>query len=109
MKNKLETLPTCVCYKGVDYTLCVFVNAWDNLVIAYRSIMKINYEFQKILSYCVEEDKEPYIPEIFAATETSGLNEHIGNCKTLDECIDAIKKTIATAVENGELEIGNLA
>lgn len=105
--NTIETLPICVSYQGADYTISMYVNAWGNLVIGYRSILKIKGERPMILVYCVEPKNEPYIPQIFAPGEHTWLNEHIGNCKTLDECVEHIHNAIANAFENGELVISN--
>ena len=105
--NKIETLPICIDYKNNSYTLRLHVNAWGCLVICYNSITKIDGEFRKILSYCVEPNKKPYIPEIFAEDQSIGLNDYIGNCENLDDCIDNIKKMIVEAVKKNEIVIDN--
>ena len=38
-----------------------------------------------ILSFVVEQNNDVFIPN---SIEPKGLNDNIGNCKTLDDCID---------------------
>lgn len=89
--NKLEAMPREIMYNGKFYFLEVVVTAWGKLCVQYR---EMNDRNDKILPYVVEPENAPYIPTLIAATETSGLNEHIGNCKTLDECLNAIEDKI---------------
>ena len=103
--NKIETLPKQLVYDGIDYAINLHINAWGNIVICYRSMFKCNGNYIDIFPYCVEYKNKPYIPKIFVAGEYTGLNEHIGNCKTLDDCIDAIENAIDIAVKNGEVTI----
>jgi hypothetical protein len=84
--NKLELLPKSIDYNGRTFFLQVHVTAWGHLCIRYK-------EFggdRKILSYVVEKNKPEYIPDIIEETETSGLNEEIGNCPTLDACLTSM-------------------
>ena len=103
--NKIETLPKQLVYDGINYAINLHINAWGNIVICYRSMFKCNGNYIDIFPYCVEYKNKPYIPKIFAGCEYTGLNEHIGNCKTLDDCIDAIECAIDIAVKNGEVTI----
>jgi len=82
--NKLETLPKMLFYGGHVYMIELHVNFRGNLVIGYRADRD-----NSILSFVVEPQNEPYIPEGFV-TNDGVLNEYIGNMKTLDECIDQI-------------------
>ncbi len=84
--NKLELLPTSIDYNGKCFFLRVWVTAWGNLCVGYKEMG----ETKTILSYVVEKNKPEYIPDIIDATETSGYNEEIGNCQTLDKCITAM-------------------
>ena len=86
--NKLETLPKALSYEGHIYFLELHVNFHGNLVIGYRAGMD-----NSILSFVVEPQNEPYIPEGFV-TNDGMLNENIGNMKSLDECIDQIAAII---------------
>ena len=97
--NALELLPKLLTYKGNDYFLRVWVTAWGNLCVGYKELGSD----KKILSYVVESNKEPYIPDIIEETEESGLNEHIGNNKTLNKCITNIITKINKMVENNEI------
>ena len=98
--NKLELLPTSIDYKENTYFLSVWVNAWGNLCIGYQK-MDSN---DNILSYVVEKNNPEYIPDIIDATETSGYNEEIGNCPTLDECITAMIYKINELAQKGVLK-----
>lgn len=89
--NKLEAMPREIMYNEKFYFLEVEVTAWGKLCVHYREMRNRN---DQILPYVVEPEKEPYIPTLIAQTETSGLNEHIGNCKTLDDCLNAIEDKI---------------
>lgn len=103
--NKIETLPKELVYNGVNYLIHLHVNAWGNLVICYRSMFKVYGQFIDIFSYCVEYKNEPYIPKIFAADMGTGLNGHIGNCKSLDDCIEQIGNRIQQALKDNEIEL----
>lgn len=81
--NKLELLPTSIDYSGKRFFLRVWVNVWGNLCVGYTEMGGT----KNILCYTVEKNKPEYIPDIIEETENSGLNEHIGNCPTLDDCI----------------------
>ena len=98
--NKLELLPKSIDYKGSTFFLQVAVTAWGHLCICYKELDKN----KKILSYVVEKNKDKYIPTIIEETETSGLNEEIGNCPTLDECITAITSKINELSQKRELQ-----
>ena len=84
--NKLELLPTSIDYNGKCFFLNVWVTAWGNLCVGYKEMGGTKI----ILSYVVEKNKAEYIPDIIEETESSGYNEHIGNCPTLDKCITAM-------------------
>lgn len=105
--NKIEFLPKEIVYNGVDYSINLHVSAWGNIVICYRSMFKVDGQFIDIFPYCVECNKEPYIPEIFAAGEHTGLNEHIGNCQSLDDCVEQIKIRIQRALKDKEIDLPN--
>lgn len=96
--NKLETLPKHVNYKNGWYSLRVWVTAWDRLCVGYLLIdnddtLPIGYRLIdnddtlpiSILSFVVEQNNNVFIPDTI---EPKGLNDNIGNCKTLDDCID---------------------
>lgn len=96
--NALENLPKYVTYKKKDYFLRVWVNAWGELCIGYKALG----EEKIILSYVVQKGRSVYIPKIIEETEHSGLNEHIGNCETLDDCIEAVNNKIKELGLRGE-------
>lgn len=98
--NTLELLPKSIDYKGSTFFLQVHVTAWGHLCVCYKEFGGT----KTILCYVVEKDKEAYIPVIIEETEYSGLNEHIGNCKTLDECLTAIISKINELSQKGELQ-----
>ena len=98
--NTLEALPKSIVYKGRTFSLQVHVTAWGHLCVGYKELGSE----KEILTYVVEKDKEPYIPAIIEETETSGLNEHIGNCTTLDKCLLAIVDKISKMSLQGELQ-----
>ena len=92
--NKLEKLPKHLTYKNGWYSLRVWVTAWDRLCVGYRLIDSDNRLIDSadddtlpinILSFVVEQNNDVFIPETI---EPKGLNDNIGNCKTLDDCID---------------------
>ena len=85
--NKLEKLPKHVDYKNGWYSLRVWVTAWDRLCVGYRLIDSAsdNTLHTNILSFVVEQNNDVFIPDTI---EPKGLNDNIGNCKTLDDCID---------------------
>lgn len=83
--NKLETLPKHVNYKNGWYSLRVWVTAWDRLCVGYRLIDNDDTLPTNILSFVVEQNNDEFIPDTI---EPKGLNDNIGNCKTLDDCID---------------------
>ena len=62
------------------------VNAWGNLCVGYKELGGT----KTILNYVVEKNKSEYIPSIIEETDNSGINEHIGNCPTLDACLTAM-------------------
>lgn len=101
--NKLELLPISIEYENSQFYLQVWVNAWYNLCIGYQKIDSDSHE-DIILAYVVEKDKLEYIPDIIAETETSGYNEEIGNCPTLDECITAMIHKINELTQKGMLK-----
>ena len=103
--NKIEILPKQLVYNGVDYSINLHINAWGNIVICYRSMFKVDGQYIDIFPYCVEPKNEPYIPEIFVAGENTGLNEHIGNCKSLDDCVEQIKIRVQQALKDKEIEL----
>ena len=97
--NKLELIPRCIDYKGKSYFLEVWVNAWGEICVGYRALITeehpLSIEDKKtILSYVVQPGRKPYHPDLIEETETSGLNEHIGNDHTLDLCLNAIEDKI---------------
>lgn len=88
--NKLELIPRCIGYKGKSYFLRVWVNAWGEICVGYKEFGSDKV----ILSYVVQPNHTPYHPDLIEETETSGLNEHIGNDHTLDLCLNAIEDKI---------------
>lgn len=104
--NNLELLPKIVEYNGSDYSLEVHVTAFNRLCVAYQKLYPSkNGERPRILSYTVEPERDEYIPKISAKSETSELNEHIGNCKTLDKCIDNIRNAISQSLRDKLMKI----
>ena len=85
--NKLEKLPKNVNYKNGCYSLRVWVTAWNRLCVGYRLIDNAGDDTLpvNILSFVVEQNNDVFIPDTI---EPKGLNDNIGNCKTLDDCID---------------------
>lgn len=91
--NKLEKLPKHLTYKNGWYSLRVWVTAWDRLCVGYRLIDNddtlptniLDTLPTNILSFVVEQNNDVFIPDTI---EPKGLNDNIGNCKTLDDCID---------------------
>jgi hypothetical protein len=87
--NKIEKLPKHLDYKNECYSLRVWVNAWDRLCVGYRRTDNANVGDDtlpiNILSFVVEQNNDEFIPDTI---EPKGLNDSIGNCKTLDDCID---------------------
>ena len=87
--NKLEKLPKHVDYKNECYSLRVWVTAWNRLCVGYRRTDNANVCDDtlpiNILSFVVEQNNDDFIPDTI---EHKGLNDNIGNCKTLDDCID---------------------
>ena len=85
--NKLEKLPKHLNYKNGWYSLRVWVTAWDRLCVGYRRIDSAGDDTLpiNILSFVVEQNNDVFIPDTI---EPKGLNDNIGNCKTLDDCID---------------------
>ena len=85
--NKLEKLPKHVNYKNGWYSLRVWVTAWDRLCVGYRLIDSAGDDTlpTNILSFVVEQNNDVFIPDTI---EPKCLNDNIGNCKTLDDCID---------------------
>ena len=81
--NKLEKLPKHVNYKNGWYSLRVWVTAWNRLCVGYQ--LNDNAGDENILSFVVEQNNDVFIPDTI---EPKGLNDNIGNCKTLDDCID---------------------
>lgn len=98
--NKLELLPISIDYSGKCFFLNVWVTAWGNLCVGYKEMGGTKI----ILSYVVEKNKAEYIPDIIDATETSGYNEEIGNCQTLDKCITAMIYKINELAQKGVLK-----
>jgi hypothetical protein len=88
--SKLELIPREFDYKGKPYFLRVWVNAWGELCVGYKEMGSDKV----ILSYVVQPGRKPYHPDLIEETETSGLNEHIGNDHTLDFCLNAIEDKI---------------
>lgn len=87
--NNIETLPKSIEYNKETYYLNIHTNAWNNLVIEYSTSTPKVLERKSILAYCVERNNDPYIPKGFD-TQEGGLNENIGNDRTLDKCIEHI-------------------
>ena len=90
--NKLEKLPKHLTYKNGWYSLRVWVTAWDRLCVGYRLVDNSGDVISGddnlpvyILSFVVEQNNDVFIPDTI---EPKGLNDNIGNCKTLDDCID---------------------
>ena len=100
--NKLELLPTSIDYNGNCFFLNVWVNAWGNLCVGYR--YKEMGEIKTILCYVVEKNNPEYIPDIIEETKDSGFNAHIGNCSTLDACIEVMIYKINELVPKGVLK-----
>lgn len=88
--NKLELIPRCIDYKGKSHFLRVWVNAWGDICVGYKELGSDKV----ILSYVVQPNHTPYHPDLIEETETSGLNEHVGNDHTLDLCLNAIEDKI---------------
>ncbi len=86
--NKLETLPRYLDYKGKLYFLTTHINFRNQIVIQYGRKMD-----DYILSYVVQPELKPYEPEGIESSN-GRFNENIGNCRTLDDCIDRIKELI---------------
>ena len=82
--NKLEKLPKHLTYKNGWYSLRVWVTMWG-LCVGYRLIDNDDTLPTNILSFVVEQNNDVFIPDTI---EPKGLNDNIGNCKTLDDCID---------------------
>lgn len=97
--NTLELLPKSIDYKGDTFFLQVTVTALGHLCVCYKEYGGD----KKILNYVVEKNKDKYRPTIIEETETSGLNEHIGNCTTLDKCITAMIYKINDLAQKGKL------
>lgn len=93
--NKLELIPREFDYKGKSYFLRVWVNAWGEMCVGYKEFGSDKV----ILSYVVQPNHTPYHPDLIEETETSGLNEHIGNERTLDLCLNAIEDKIMSMQE----------
>ena len=85
--NKIESLPKMLSYGDHVYFLELHVNFRGNLVIGYKS------GENSLLTYVVEAKNEPYIPDGILSDQHT-FNENIGNCKTLDECVEQISKKI---------------
>jgi len=105
--NMLELLPKTIFYNGKAFFLQVWVSACGNLCVGYKDLLgkkDVSGAQESILCYVVEKNKEKYLPKIIEQTETSGLNEHIGNCPTLDECLTAIISKINELSQKGELK-----
>ena len=89
--NKLETLPKHLEYKNGFYALAVWVTAWNNLCIGYKLVDGPSDQTH-ILSTVVEPNNEPFIPNTI---EPQGLNDNIGNARTLDDAIDVVQSQIS--------------
>lgn len=98
--NKLELLPKSIDYKGSTFFLQVHVTAWGHLCVCYKELDGT----KTILCYVVEKNKPEYIPDIIEETEYSGINEHIGNCQTLDACLTTMIYKINDLSQNGMLK-----
>lgn len=92
--NDIETLPKSIKYNKETYYLNIHISTWNNLVIGYYTSTPKVLEKKSILVYCVERNKEPYIPKGFD-TKEGGLNENIGNDRSLNKCIEHISDIIS--------------
>lgn len=66
------------------------------MTINFRNQIVIKYKetaYNNILSYVVQPEIEPYEPESIESSN-GRFNENIGNCRTLDDCIDRIEEWI---------------
>ena len=107
--NKLEKLPKHLTYKNGWYSLRVWVTAWDRLCVGYHRLndnagddtLPIN-----ILSFVVEQNNYVFIPDTI---EPKGLNDNIGNCKTLDDCIDNLMCQIERFKSKSLIKVFNKA
>ena len=104
--NKLETLPKHVNYKNGWYSLRVWVTAWDRLCVGYRLIDNDDTLPTNILSFVVEKNNDVFLPDTI---EPKGLNDNIGNCKTLDDCIDNLMCQIERFKSKSLIKVFNKA
>lgn len=91
--NKIEKLPKTIKYKEKYYDLSVGVTFKGKLHICYRDTNR-----DSILSFIVEEDNEPRMPNGIRV-EDGFFNENIGNDTTIDNCIDRIQELINKSEE----------
>lgn len=85
---KIEKLKKTVVVNDVSYFPNIYLNAWGNWTIAYKSLNK-NY----LCSVCIEPDNEPVN---IADTLNCAINSGIGNARTFDDAVDMINNYIKT-------------
>ena len=107
--NKLEKLPKHLTYKNGWYSLRVWITALgDNLCVGYRLVdnsVDDNLPIY-ILSFVVEQNNDVFIPDTI---EPKCLNDNIGNCKTLDDCIDNLMCQIERFKSKSLIKVFNKA
>lgn len=86
--NKIESLPKSIEVNNETYSVEVYVTAWDNLCIAYSSVMD---DSNSLCSVVVEPKNKPLRIE---DTLSFPLNNGIGNARTFDDAVDMIAEYI---------------
>ena len=85
--NIIETLPRTFEFNGIMYALGMHITAFDKLCIYYKEMIPQDNGIRNILcSVCVEPDNEP-----FKIEDTSGINEYVGNTRTLNDAAQMLK------------------
>lgn len=79
---KIDKLKKVVSVNNIDYYPNIYLNAWNNWTIAYKSLGK-----EYLCSVCVEPDNEPVD---IADTLNCAINSGIGNARTFDDAIEMI-------------------
>ena len=83
---KIENLKKVISVNNVDYYPNIYLNAWGNWTIAYKSLNK-----DYLCSVCVEPDNESVNIE---DTLNCAINSGVGNARTFDDAIDMINNYI---------------